>query len=64
MELMMGIFLIVIGGIMLIRPKIIWRVGESWKINAYVEPNESYIIFIRIGGCILVISGIYAILQM
>lgn len=64
MELIMGIFLVVIGGIMLIKPKIMWRVSESWKIKTNAEPTELYMILVRIGGCILAIGGICAILYM
>ena len=64
MELIIGIFLVIIGGIMLIKPKIMWRVSESWKIKTNAEPTELYMILVRIGGCILVIGGICAILLM
>lgn len=64
MELIVGIFLIVIGGIMLIKPKTIWKIAESWKVETNAEPTELYMILIRIGGCILVIGGICAVLQM
>ena len=64
MEIIAGIFLVLIGGTMLIKPKAIWKVSESWKTKAEGEPTELYIMMIRIGGCILVIGGICAILQM
>jgi hypothetical protein len=60
----MGIFLFVIGGIMLIKPKTIWKFAESWKLKTKAEPTELYIILIRLVGCLLVIGGICAILQL
>jgi len=64
MEMIAGIFLVLIGGIMLIKPKAIWKISESWKTKAAGEPTDLYIMMIRIGGCILVVGGICAILQM
>ncbi len=52
------------GGIALIKPKTMWMVSESWKIKTNAEPTESYMILVRIAGCILVIGGICTILQM
>lgn len=49
---------------MLIKPKTMWRIAESWKLKTFAEPTELYIILIRIAGSILVIGGIFAILQM
>lgn len=64
MELTIGIFLFVMGGVMLIKPKTIWKIAESWKVKTNAEPTELYIILSRIAGSILVIGGICAILQM
>lgn len=64
MEIIMGIFLVAMGLIMLVKPKLIWKIAESWKTKAVAEPTELYIILIRIVGGILVIGGIFAILQM
>ncbi|WMJ87435.1 DUF6199 family natural product biosynthesis protein [Anaerocolumna sp. MB42-C2] len=64
MEVMLGIFLFVIGALMLVKPKSVWRIAESWKLKTFAEPTDLYIILIRIAGCILVIGGIFAILQM
>lgn len=64
MELIAGLFLVLIGGVMLIKPKVIWKISESWKTKTKGEPTDLYIMLIRIGGCILVIGGVCAILQM
>ncbi len=64
MELAIGIFLFLMGGLMLIIPKKVWTIAESWKLKTKAEPTELYVLFIRIGGCILVIGGICAILQL
>jgi hypothetical protein len=64
MEVTIGIFLFVMGGIMLIKPKTMWKIAESWKLKTNAEPTDWYIILIRIAGCILVIGGICAILQL
>ena len=31
MELILGIFFIIIGVIMLLKPKIMWKISDSWK---------------------------------
>lgn len=64
MELTVGIFLVIIGCVMLIKPTATWKIAESWKTKPNVQPTNLYIIIIRIGGCILVIGGIFAILRM
>lgn len=64
MELTVGIFLVIIGCVMLIKPKAMWKIAESWKTKTNAEPTDLYMVIIRIGGCILVIGGIFAILNM
>jgi len=64
MELVGGFFLFVMGGIMLIKPTLMWKIAESWKTKTNAEPTESFKILIRIGGLILVVGSIFAILQM
>jgi uncharacterized membrane protein YfcA len=63
-ELLGGIFLIIIGVIMLIKPKTIWKVADSWKTKTKAEPGKLYIMLIRIAGFILGIGGILAIFEM
>ena len=48
---------------MLIKPNIMWKIAESWKINTNVEPTDLYMIIIRIAGLILAVGGIIAILK-
>lgn len=64
MEITIGIFLAAIGIIMLVKPKTIWKIAESWKLKTVAEPTELYVVLIRIAGSILMIGGIFAILQM
>lgn len=56
--------LTIIGGTMLIKPKAIWIIAESWKIKTKAEPTTLYLILIQIGGCILAVGSILAIFQM
>ena len=48
---------------MLIKPNIMWKIAESWKINTNVELTDLYMIIIRIAGLILAVGGIIAILK-
>ena len=63
MELIVGIFLVITGCVILIKPKAIWEIEESWKTKTNKGPTDLYMIITRIGGCILVIGGIFAILE-
>lgn len=58
-----GIFLIVMGCVMLINPNIMWKIAESWKTKTNAEPTDVYMIMIKIGGLILAVGGIIAILK-
>lgn len=64
MELTVGIFLVIIGCVMIIKPKVMWKIADSWKIKTNAGPTNLYMIIIRIGGCILFIGGIFASLEM
>lgn len=63
MELIIGIFFIIIGVIMLLKPKIMWKISDSWKTKTKAEPSKFYITLIRIVGCILIVAGIFVVLQ-
>ncbi len=63
MKVVAGIFLIIIGCIMLIKPNVMWKITESWKTKTNAEPTDLYIIIIRIGGLILAVGGIITILK-
>ncbi|ADL49843.1 DUF6199 family natural product biosynthesis protein [Clostridium cellulovorans] len=63
MELLAGIFLVIIGFKMLIKPKGIWRISESWKNKRNVEPTILYIRALQILGCILVVLGVTEIID-
>ncbi|GKX67655.1 DUF6199 family natural product biosynthesis protein [Inconstantimicrobium mannanitabidum] len=62
MNLIACILLTIIGGAMLVMPKKVWIISDSWKVKTKAEPTSLYLILIRIGGSILIIGGISAIL--
>lgn len=55
-----GIFLIVMGGVMLIKPNLMWKISESWKTKSNSGATDLYILIVRIAGIILAIGGIVA----
>lgn len=63
MKVAAGIFLIMMGSVMLIKPNTMWKIAESWKMKTNGEPTDAYMMIIRIGGLILAIGGIIAILK-
>ena len=63
MKVTAGIFLIIMGCVMLIKPNVMWKIAESWKMKTNNEPTHLYMIIIRIGGLILAVGGIIVILK-
>ena len=57
-----GIFLIIMGFVMLIKPNVMWKIAESWKTKTNGEPTDVYMIIVRIGGLILAVGGVIVIL--
>jgi hypothetical protein len=64
MNIIVCILLIIFGVIMIIKPKAMWIIGDSWKVKAKTEPTEIYLIIIRVVGSILIIGGIFAAFEM
>jgi hypothetical protein len=58
-----GGFLIVIGFIMLLKPRLVWKISDSWKTKNNDGPNESYLKLIVMVGIVLILGGILAILE-
>jgi hypothetical protein len=47
---------------MLISPNAYYRETQAWKQNKPTESSRAYIIFIRIGGSIMLLTGIGSII--
>lgn len=60
--LIAGIVLLAIGINMIVLPKIIFTLTESWKSNVPDEPSSLYKIHIRIGGIACSFIGIVSII--
>ncbi|GAA4293264.1 hypothetical protein GCM10023142_29220 [Anaerocolumna aminovalerica] len=58
-----GGFLIVIGFVMLLKPRLIWKISDSWKTKNGDEPNEFYLKLVVMVGILLILGGILAILE-
>jgi hypothetical protein len=56
--LVLGIFLILFGLLMLIKPNILWMITESWKTDGATEPTNYYIFSVRLGGILFILAGI------
>ena len=50
-----GGFLIVIGFIMLLKPRLVWKISDSWKTKNNDGPNESYLKLIVMVGIVLIL---------
>lgn len=60
--LILGIFLILVGLLMLIKPDIFWLITESWKSSDATEPTNLYIVSVRLGGVLFILFGIGGII--
>ncbi len=58
-----GGFLIIIGCIMLLKPRSIWKISDSWKTKDGGEPKAFYMKLIVMVGILLILGGILAILE-
>ena len=61
MYLLIGIIFVAVGLIMLIRPKTVFRLVESWKGTSGSEPSALYSASTRVGGFAFLIIGIASI---
>jgi len=57
-----GIFLIIAGVTMIVKPSILWLIAESWKSNDGTEPSDFYNWSTRFGGILMTIAGIGGII--
>lgn len=62
MYFLIGVIFVGIGFIMLINPKFIFELTESWKSNSDSEPSDLYIFNTRFGGIIVLIIGFASII--
>lgn len=53
-----GLALIAAGIAMLIKPRLVFELTESWKHDGGTEPSELWILSTRIGGVMCVLAGI------
>lgn len=58
-----GLILIVIGAVLVLFPKIIWTVSESWKNRNNEGPSEVFLIVIKVVGIFMAIGGVLALLD-
>jgi uncharacterized membrane protein HdeD (DUF308 family) len=58
-----GGLLIVIGVIMLLKPKVIWKISDSWKSKNGGEPKDFYLRLIVMVGILMILGGVLAILE-
>ena len=62
MYILIGIIFIIIGIVMLISPKTIFQITESWKSISDNEPLALYNVSTRVGGVAFLIVGIASII--
>ncbi|MGM9663107.1 MAG: DUF6199 family natural product biosynthesis protein [Oscillospiraceae bacterium] len=60
MLLIGGIFLIAMGALMLIAPGAFFQLTEGWKSSGSAEPSRLYVLSVRIGGAVFLLTGVAA----
>ena len=61
MLLLGGIFLLLVGLIMLIKPDLFFLLTEAWKTYSSADPSDFYIFTTRLGGAIFTLVGVAAV---
>ena len=56
--IILGILVAVIGVVMLVNPKLIYDITESWKSDGATEPSKRFILETRLGGVLFLLVGI------
>ena len=62
-NILIGIALFLVGLFLVLFPYQYWKFSESWKNKSGAEPTNRYIIATRIGGCILMIISLIALIR-
>lgn len=57
-----AIILLIVGLLMLMKPKIVWQISEKWKSYSAEEPSNFYIKSIRFGGIMFILAGIASLI--
>ena len=58
-----GLALIAIGGVMLVKPQLVFELTESWKHDSgAAEPSKLWLFSTRFGGVMCVLAGILGII--
>jgi len=60
MKSIFGFMLLFLGGLQAINPEVAWQLEIGWKVND-AEPSHSYLLYTRIAGIVLSISGLILI---
>ncbi|MEG0825350.1 MAG: hypothetical protein RSG86_06350 [Oscillospiraceae bacterium] len=57
-EQIAGILIILIALVILIFPKQVWKIAESWKNNDKVPPSDTYLVVVRCVASAFLVVGI------
>lgn len=60
--IVVGIFMILIGILNTIFPRIFWTLRDGWRYKD-AEPTDFALLMSRLGGIMLVLAGIYVMFQ-
>lgn len=58
MYILLGIITIIIGVMMIAKPRMIYEFTERWKNSSHSEPSESYVRYTKFNGIWIVIVGV------
>lgn len=58
MYILLAVIIAVVGVIMIVKPKLIYEITESWKNYSGSEPSEAYLLWTRLSGIVCLLVGI------
>ena len=58
MYIFLSIILVIVGAVMVLKPRLIFDITESWKNSVSVDPSDLYLFNTRLGGAFFLLVGI------
>lgn len=58
MYIFLSIILVIMGAIMILKPRLFFDITESWKNYASSDPSDLYLFSTRLGGVLCLLVGI------
>lgn len=64
MYILLAVIIAVVGVVMIVKPKLIYEITESWKNNSGSEPSEAYLLWTRLSGIVCLLVGVVGVVAL